>query len=496
MQKREKCCNNISNNECGLDMTPFINTSDFTTMGGTVQNLWTGKKLIINLRDLEWVWDDTEIPIETLASLRRKVVEGKMTQEQFNERDLDLLQMLDTFYPITGATPTQKMKSVCERFEAIFRLRLDPIKNFRYNTKSGLIFTNLSTFDKNLYSQQDVEGIVNISFMVNDPKSSIVARTFGLGKPLLADKSVTCIRTGDKFILKEEQYEPVIVKLSLFLDKLTENPYDVNPKNPKEKGGFKILIDQLTADFSKAQLGLRYKYYFAIESYNNESFKLKISTNSPATTITNPNGSEKVLGLNQGQTYNITNGITLITDSIPFINIINMHIYRFNANTIIHEFMHVLGFVHTHQIVNLNPIKDEYWQKEKIIQRYINSERETRENIVLFTNANYFDKVGVIGSFDYDSIMNYEINKCDTNKGFFNNGIEIKKKYKLSKSDIEMLSSAYSELNLISPIISLINRNTADKIIPSFIKNNYLYIGIIFLCLLTLYIITNLKIHY
>jgi hypothetical protein len=497
---KQKCCT-VPENECGLDMTPFINTSDFTTMGGTVQNLWTGKKLIINLRDLDWVWNDTQIPIETLQSLKDKVREGKITKEQYNERDLDLLQMLDNFYPITGVSDRDKMKSVCERFEAIFRLRLDRVENFRYNTTSGtLIFKNLSIFDKNLYKEclevnmdglTNVEGIVNISFMVNDPESSVVARTFGLGKPLLTDKLVTCIGSGDKFILKEDNLVPVTVKLSLFWDKLTENPYDVNPKNPKQNGGFKILLDQLTSDFSKVQLALRYRYYFTIESYNDVSFKLKISTNSPgSTTITNPNKTE-ILGLNPGQTYIITNVNPLITESILFINIIDMHIYQFNTNTVIHEFMHVLGFVHTHQIVNQNPIRDEYWQKEKIIRQKMTTEGITREKAIITTNANYFDKVGVIGTFDYDSIMNYEIKKCDTNNG--NRGIEIKKKYKLSKSDIDMLSLTYPQLNLISPV-SLIN--TSNEIVPSFIKNNYLYIGIIFLCLLTLYIITNLKIHF
>jgi len=216
---------------------------------------------------------------------------------------------------------------------------------------------------------------------------------------------------------------------------------------------------------------------------------LEISTTSSSTTITNPTNI-RILGLIPGQPYIITNANPLITESIPFINFIDMHIYEFNTNTVIHEFMHVLGFVHTHQIVNGNPIRDEYWQKEKIIERKMRTEEYTREQAERSANANYFNKVGVIGTFDYDSIMNYEIKKCDTNNG--NKGIEIKKKYKLSKSDKEMLS-LYPQLNLISPV-NLIN--TSNEIVPSFIKNNYLYIGIIFLCLLTLYIITNLKIHF
>ena len=132
-----------------------------------------------------------------------------------------------------------------------------------------------------------------------------------------------------------------------------------------------------------------------------------------------------------------------------------MRIFKYGIHVILHEFCHVLGLGHNHQIREFNPIPDNAWNINFLLQNMSQIDMENNY-ITKFTPIR-----GVGTGFDPTSIMTYAFN---TN--YFTGTPEQKRKYiahdnyKLSGSDKISILSAYTN-DYAEPF--LINKEDCKK---------------------------------
>ena len=140
-------------------------------------------------------------------------------------------------------------------------------------------------------------------------------------------------------------------------------------------------------------------------------------------------------GLNPGN-YSFNNSI-LITPDITYLFLTEMSIYTFKVSVILHEFLHFLGMVHTHQVAENNPIGKNSWIKA-VIEADFKKGNLVKESIQdNITNRND-PSLEFPQEFDFDSIMTYEISPTWNIEN-----IGIKENYKLSDIDKKGLTTFY-----------------------------------------------------
>ena len=138
-------------------------------------------------------------------------------------------------------------------------------------------------------------------------------------------------------------------------------------------------------------------------------------------------------GLNPGGYY-FKNSI-FITPDITYLFLTNMNIYIFKVSVILHEFLHFMGMVHTHQVAENNPIIT--WN-EKVIEEDFKKGNLKLESIKTnITNKND-PSLEFPQEFDYNSIMNYTISRRWNKEN-----ISLKENYKLSELDKKGLTTFY-----------------------------------------------------
>jgi hypothetical protein len=112
-------------------------------------------------------------------------------------------------------------------------------------------------------------------------------------------------------------------------------------------------------------------------------------------------------------------------------------IENFKSDTIIHEFLHILGMVHTHQTFEATSIIQ--WNDPKL-RKNLSQTIKDPVSLEKVLKDNYTDTyTKLYDSFDRDSIMVYSIEKGDTI-----NNIIMNTNFIISKGDIGFLVSAYS----------------------------------------------------
>jgi hypothetical protein len=205
----------------------------------------------------------------------------------------------------------------------------------------------------------------------------------------------------------------------------------------------------------------------------------------------------KNLGLTPNTIYDFSNNpinnkcefrFPITYENAKIITGIKVFISTLTYKTVIHEFMHVLGFAHTHQIDRGN-IFD--WNKEAV--------RKTVNMSVGNLNYNYFDKFSnPPGSISTGtprlSIMNYEIPKCFTkNKvktvdyGIFTDEdiLELRRAFPPNPQQVcgFVLPGTYFYPKLIGNDKGL---NIYKKLSPSIFRNNIFLLTVAFCIILIL----------
>jgi len=172
-------------------------------------------------------------------------------------------------------------------------------------------------------------------------------------------------------------------------------------------------------------------------AYNsNDSFKIQMSVPDdhqgilPQILIP---GGFKTLNLNPGL-YPFETKI-VFTPYIYYIAVTNMYIFIFSVDTIIHEFMHFLGMVHTTQINANNPIEE--WNYEPIEKYFIENNMDPADINEQITDK-IFEDDEIVQDFDRLSIMTYKIPGCWNYQN-----ISLQKNYKLSAIDKQGLIQNY-----------------------------------------------------
>ena len=164
-----------------------------------------------------------------------------------------------------------------------------------------------------------------------------------------------------------------------------------------------------------------------------------------------------------------------IRRTINYLNVSpRMHIFTYGIHVILHEFCHILGLGHNHQIKELNPITDNAWNKNLLLEHM--SQEEMEDN---YTKK--FDSIKGVGTgFDPDSIMTYAFNS-----GYFvGTRQQIKRyvthaNYKLSGSDKISILSAYTN-DYAEPF--LINKHLKKYSFTNYLFKNFIIFS--FICLI------------
>jgi hypothetical protein len=215
--------------------------------------------------------------------------------------------------------------------------------------------------------------------------------------------------------------------------------------------------------------------------------KIPYYDNNSEVFINIPNGFE-TFGLNPGK-YGFIDW-QFMTLNINFLFITFITVFKFSVSSILHEFLHFMGMIHTHQAIENNPIIT--WNIE-IITKYFeenNIDVNTIEDQII-NRLHITDQIA--GEFDKLSIMTYRI-KSDWNA----ENIDIDMNFKLSEIDKKGLSDFYGPaskpLGYIPEECKEINQNSL-KIIENYnmfnntCKNLKIFALILIIAIFILYIV-------
>jgi hypothetical protein len=304
------------------------------------------------------------------------------------------------------------------------------IKKAGLNIKIKLA-TDSSNFDFGYISEENIASIIqyNIEGVIlldlkNPPSPDIYGATEALGKP----------SDGYYYIKEQQEYISISIDNGITYNNMQFNV--VESRNSSED--LRLSLGNI---FFQIGIITEVKLLEPNDKFE-DRFQFDVIFNN-STNGLNPNqigikGNGR-LGFKQDSIYtfkNIDGSYHLISDFIYSTKIINMRIYQFDYQTIMHEFLHVLGLIHAHQIHSEdNPYKNDGWIES------VRSKLHFQNNYL--QNPNTLFKI-----FDKKSIMSY--NMCSD----FNNyalGIEMQtgvdqalyENFVLSPTDICVLKEYY-----------------------------------------------------
>ena len=329
-----------------------------------------------------------------------------------------------------------------EKFKFIIDNQIVPYiryKNLKYSVISN---------DDILYNLSDeFEGIVNIKVVSYD-KQKLYDGTPGqcstcLGKPLVEDSYLNINNFNNEFSISEIHSNFDIVTDSFILK---PNRYSYSDLT---NGNFiKYLNDTLS---SSKILHAIYKVSYSVIGYK-VKFKITCTDNGMSSSgeITRVvleakdknEGKNACLGFFGYNTFEDVQKMgkgesSFYIESEKYIQLMvttNVMFENFSVCTALHEFCHVLGFAHTHQVDNENPIKVEDWIVDELLKNFQNVEDVYQQIVLRDVNP-------IHQKFDTLSIMTYDI-QSDWNRL----GLSISSNFFLSESDKNSLKLMYPEV--------------------------------------------------
>lgn len=480
-----KCCKVYKN--CGTELIDFKNSvlsssDEITTMASVQENLW--KRYIFHV-----TFDNLFQPgctIEKLSDLKKKCPSNGWGGKDCSILDMDLETKIDLIPNIYDKI----MKTILEF------------------TKYNIIIHDMYSVDENLEeiiseynNEQDnknnIEGVVHIKF--DDTPSTASMSTKGIGRQTKHVKRYLDTYDGSNYNSRHEDNGFYMIskynrKFEISLDDGMWIEIDIIPVEissyrffikdgfnyEKEFDNFKIEIKLVYEEYLSINEG-QFNFQIDIACKNNiENIKIKIAKDN------------KTFGYISGQIIEMLtlDGIKF-NESAP--NLYCMYentitINEFSVSSLLHEFCHVLGFVHTHQIYKNNPIM---WNRDNILKFY--------DNNMVRAVSNVFSRIINMSIEDYDeeSIMTYTY-KCRENQISLYNGKpydeQLKDRYKFSKKDIAALNYLTNGLRIPRENYGF-NRNKlslTNGFLESIFKFNMSrcsIISIIFISILILFIV-------
>lgn len=292
-------------------------------------------------------------------------------------------------------------------------------------------------------NQNSIEGIINIVFdPVHDaPMSTEIGRIDG--KQIVysfqgSDEELKSTNKNKTFYLFNDynnDFELSVDGINFTKKSITQlvNGYQKFMLNNDD---FQLLLNSLETKID----GVTFKFTgnYAIGNSNN-TIGIRATRDDNDEFIKEPilriNAGKNTFGLSPGD-YTIENNFInkKICDYDVFIFYMfesTINIKTLAVNYLLHEFCHVLGFMHTHQTIN-NPI---VWDIAKVLKKCNDDMNHAKSNwLGRVKNADFL----VNSEYDVDSIMTYGIDKCDGliktyNGKPYNN--ELKTIFKLSPID-------------------------------------------------------------
>jgi hypothetical protein len=372
---------------------------------------------------------------------------------------------------------------ICQKFRKIIELGIAP-----HLPNLPLTFTNYArnspNFSKVCELTSKEQGLCLIEFLPYDRKISTVGETDIPGRP----KFPSIYANNNSITIRITMPSPVGIMAKEYIIESKSSFYDTDYGESISKkilDSFKDYFSDVKVEFVIYGLNIcKLRIMLTcLPSQIDEILRIEIVT-SGIQRKTNINFGYDFTKLDNNYIFK-QNGNVFTSESPLFINTFfcnKIKIYKFNTQNILHEFMHMLGFIHTHQLFTDNPIKD--YNRKLIHDNYYRDIPIDSVQFVDKFDANYKsdDRYNNFMNFDIKSIMTYELD-C----GMITDppNFEIKKNYKLSNYDKIYLTKAYSQ----RPIVSFSQKtNTITTI--NFI-NKYTFIYII-LCIITCFAIYKL----
>ena len=459
MSVREKCCNQeISKPRCNVGVPPV-------EMGiqAYVKNLWTGK-IMVNFSN---TINKISTPVYGYVDMKSVVLKAKRSVyllDECIEREAD------------------KIKDINERFMKILELGISPYCRYNNIPYTQNMYPS-DAADRSFWENipDDVQAVLSVDYAPyeNDGVEGYVTAT-GMSTK---GGYIPVTKFNNKFLITEViegVRMPPRTVLLLIKTHLKLNTFVDDIKDSLNKA---FIIPRVPG-YTPSPLNINLE----IESNSPTRFKLKF-TSIYNSIIEIPEGF-KTFGLSPGF-YNFVNGV-YITPTFNYIYVTQMKLYRFKVATVLHEFLHFLGMVHTHQAAENNPII--HWDREKIRKDTSYSD-ETIDSQIIDRNEAFQE---LAQPFDRLSIMTYEIKGCWNREN-----ISTKDNYKLSEQDIAGLRANYGPASKPvnynpCPILPPIPGNSLEILRENkpytsfdFFKDNIIYFVIILVSILVITLTLN-----
>jgi hypothetical protein len=460
MSAREKCCNQeIVKPRCKVGIPPV-------EMGiqAYVKKLWTGK-IMINFSN---TINKISTPVYGYVDMKGIVMKDKRSVyllDECIEREAD------------------KIKDINMRFMKILELGISPYCRYNNIPYTQNIYPS-TVADRSFWENipDDIQAVLTVKYAPyeNDGLEGHVSDT-GMHE---SEGHIPITKFNNMFLISEV-IEGITMPARTVL--LTIKTY-VSLAN---------FIANIKASLSQAFIVPRVPGYtpsplnIDVETYSNTATRFKLKFTSIYNSIIEIPVGFKTFGLAPGF-YKLDKGV-YITPSVNYIYVTEMVLYRFKVATVLHEFLHFLGMVHTHQAAENNPII--HWDREKIRKdtSYTDAIIDSQ-----FTDRNQ-DFQELPQPFDRLSIMTYDIKGCWNREN-----ISTKDNYKLSDQDKDGLRTNYGPASKPvgynpCPILPTIIPGNSLEILrqnkPStsfdFFKDNIIYFLIILVSILAIILTIN-----
>jgi hypothetical protein len=405
---KRKCVKKVD--KCGLDMQNYKWMLNENKRGIIEGLLWAGNNIIINLP-----------AVQNPNTRILRFSDGINSEDPDDHPRLDMVM----------ERAVQDLPTLNQKMKYIFS-KHNKIRSFKYN-RQPFIYTSFDIDNPDAYPiiPPDVDGILNVTYENYDPLDPTAADCT-LGK----ENSVEKIVVNAQFIFRiTENVEHV----DITIDRGVYGRYDLeeiitehlNMNNPLMNNIYSFFI---TKPLPSPPFGLPGIYVFEFRA--NDKLTGIVPVIQPIISI--------IGGANIFTTALPTpfvNGVFIEGVLLQPIHLAKMRVLEFSPSTIIHEFGHFFGRVHTHQIIDpKNPFISSIWDVDRIVSDRVRMGNDEEASID-FVRFNFVKQVVIrVGSqgFDPDSIMTYKIER-----NYSSANEAMKDNYFLSDMDILDLQEAY-----------------------------------------------------
>ena len=402
----QKCCRSNIKHSCGIDMSKLTsNSTELTTLGGFSPNYWKRCVFLINFKNNYNAVAalDPLLSITTFAQMKSHYGCGAFGDNCDKYLETSLEELVETKQDVDD-----KVMECLKYFSTFTKIRIIEPKLINYTE---------AQINSVLIRNPEIEGIIDVTYS-SVGLAGADASCMPIGRPdghtiqgtnrnvEIPDKGFYLFHPfNSKFLYADDGINFIQSRL------INDGTYD-RMANTMGDDIFNLSYNNIVSQ--------NITYNFSRKQNDDKDFTIVIKAEPIAPFVINPASPPKIkispnnttFGYSAGQIINFTliNGVWTFKSNLlkNFYNGVNFNIKNFKVSSILHEFCHCLGMVHTHQIELGNPI---VWNEEAVKADYI-SKGSTATSAITNTINRFSNLAYPFISYDEKSIMMYEIPKC------------------------------------------------------------------------------------